>query len=160
MLSILLPSCAIIALLLLRDLRPAGQKQKVCSEIVEPKNRVLAATTEINDIVISNEMVSMVLAQITHEPRMAAILEDFFRSEGSEIYLKAMRIYAELGQPERNEEQAGLVDVPVVAVDDVNLRLVAVEAAAQPVGGHRASGAAAQNHDLFPRHSAHLLGMH
>jgi ion channel POLLUX/CASTOR len=99
---------AIIALLLLRDFRStqggAIKKQKVCSEILEPKNRELAATTEIHDIVISNEMVSMVLAQITNEPRVAPILEDFFRSEGSEIYLKAMRIYAELGQPITFEE--------------------------------------------------------
>jgi hypothetical protein len=92
---------AIIALLLLRDFRAAGglKKQKVCSEILEPKNRALAATTEIHDIVISNEMVSMVLAQITHEPRVSAVLEDLFRSEGSEVYLKALRIYAPLGEP-------------------------------------------------------------
>jgi ion channel POLLUX/CASTOR len=99
---------AIIALLLLRDFRSthsgAIKKQKVCSEILEPKNRELAATTEIHDIVISNEMVSMVLAQTTHEPRLAPVLEDLFRSEGSEIYLKAMRIYAELGQPISFEE--------------------------------------------------------
>jgi hypothetical protein len=97
---------AIIALLLLRDFRSSGglKKQKVCSEILEPKNRELAATTEIHDIVISNEMVSMVLAQTTHEPRLAPVLEDPFRSEGSEIYLKAMRIYAELGQPISFEE--------------------------------------------------------
>ncbi len=101
---------AIIALLLLRDFRSAPgaqgavKKQKVCSEILEPKNRELAATTEIHDIVISNEMVSMVLAQITNEPRVAPVLEDLFRSEGSEIYLKAMRIYAELGKPISFEE--------------------------------------------------------
>jgi ion channel POLLUX/CASTOR len=97
---------AIIALLLLRDFRASGglKKQKVCSEILEPKNRELAATTEIHDIVISNEMVSMVLAQITQEPRVAPVLEDFFRSEGSEIYLKALRIYGELSQPITFEE--------------------------------------------------------
>jgi hypothetical protein len=97
---------AIIALLLLRDFRAAGglKKQKVCSEILEPKNRALAATTDIHDIVISNEMVSMVLAQITHEPRVSAVLEDLFRSEGSEIYLKALRIYAPLGQPTTFEQ--------------------------------------------------------
>ena len=55
-------------------------------------------------------------------------------------------------EPEGDEEQAGLVDVPVVAVDDVDLGLVGVEAAAQPVGGHRAAGAAAEDHDLLPRH--------
>src|SRR6266540_6317315 len=58
----------------------------------------------------------------------------------------------DLRQPERDEEQAGLVDVPVIQVDDVDLCLVGVEAAPQPVGGHRAAGAAAENHDLLPRH--------
>jgi len=91
---------AIIALLLLRDFRQkAGvQGQEVCSEILDPRNRDLAATTEINDIVISNEMVSMVLAQITHEPRVRPVLEDLFQSEGSEIYLKDIAHYAPPGQ--------------------------------------------------------------
>ena len=90
---------AIIALLLLRDRRQKTQvtSQEVCSEILDPKNRELAATTEIDDIVISNEMVSMVLAQITYEPRVRGVLEDLFQSEGSEIYLKDVGLYAALG---------------------------------------------------------------
>ena len=92
---------AIIALLLLRDFRTRNnvQKQEVCSEILNPKNRELAATTEIHDIVISNEMVSMVLAQVTNEPRVRPVLEDLFQSEGSEIYLKDIRKYVPVGQP-------------------------------------------------------------
>lgn len=92
---------AIIALLLLRDFRHrAGvHGQEVCSEILDPRNRDLAATTEINDIVISNEMVSMVLAQVTHEPRVRPVLEDLFQSEGSEIYLKDIARYVPLGHP-------------------------------------------------------------
>ncbi len=92
---------AIIALLLLRDARQrAGSTsvQRVCSEILDPKNRELAATTQINDIVISNEMVSMVLAQVTYEPRVQAVLEDLLRSEGSEIYLKPLSFYVPEGQ--------------------------------------------------------------
>jgi CRISPR/Cas system-associated exonuclease Cas4 (RecB family) len=92
---------AIIALLLLRDFRRrSGVKtQEVCSEILNPKNRELAATTEIHDIVISNEMVSMVLAQVSHEPRVRPVLEDLFQSEGSEIYLKPMSCYTTLDHP-------------------------------------------------------------
>ncbi len=92
---------AIIALLLMRDFRRRHGvlKQEVCSEILNPKNRELAATTEIHDIVISNEMVSMVIAQVTNEPRVRPVLEDFFQSEGSEIYLKDLLIYAPAGQP-------------------------------------------------------------
>lgn len=90
---------AIIALLLLRDRRHKGQvaSQEVCSEILDPKNRELAATTDIDDIVISNEMVSMVLAQITYEPRVRAVLEDLFQSDGSEIYLKDIALYTTPG---------------------------------------------------------------
>ena len=58
----------------------------------------------------------------------------------------------EMRQPERDEQQARLVDVSIVAVDDVDLRLVKIETAAQPVGGHRAAGSPAENHYLFPRH--------
>lgn len=92
---------AIIALLLLRDARRRSglaPDQRVCSEILDPKNRELAATTQINDIVISNEMVSMVLAQVTYEPRVQAVLEDLLRSEGSEIYLKPLEAYCPPGQ--------------------------------------------------------------
>lgn len=93
---------AIIALLLLRDARRRSglaPNQRVCSEILDPKNRELAATTQINDIVISNEMISMVLAQITYEPRVQAVLEDLLRSEGSEVYLKPLEHYVPPGQP-------------------------------------------------------------
>lgn len=92
---------AIIALLLLRDFRRRHNvsRQEVCSEILNPKNRELASTTEIHDIVISNEMVSMVVAQVTHEPRIRPVLEDLFRSEGSEIYLKDLSNYAPAGKP-------------------------------------------------------------
>ena len=92
---------AIIALLLLRDARRRSSlapNQRVVSEILDPKNRELAATTQINDIVISNEMVSMVLAQVTYEPRVQAVLEDLLRSEGSEIYLKPLSFYCPEGQ--------------------------------------------------------------
>ena len=91
---------AIIALLLLRDMRRRSSlapTQRVCSEILDPKNRELAATTQINDIVISNEMVSMVLAQITYEPRVQSVLEDLLRSEGSEIYVKPLELYVPAG---------------------------------------------------------------
>ena len=38
-------------------------------------------------------MVSMVLAQITYEPRVQSVLEDLLRSEGSETYLKPLQFY-------------------------------------------------------------------
>ena len=60
----------------------------------------------------------------------------------------------ERGEPEGDEEQAGLVDVPVVTVDDVDLGLVGAETATQAVGDHRAARAAAEDDDPLPAHDA------
>jgi hypothetical protein len=57
-----------------------------------------------------------------------------------------------MSEAEGDEEQAGLVHVPVVTVDDVDLRLVRVEAARQPVGGHRAASPGAEDDDLLLAH--------
>jgi len=51
-------------------------------------------------------MVSMVLAQVTHEPRVKPILEDLFQSEGSEIYLKDLGLYAKGSAPVTFDELA------------------------------------------------------
>lgn len=92
---------AIIALLLLRDARSRAEQvgdQRICTEILEPKNRDLAAITAMNDVVISNEMISMVMAQVSYEPRVQAVFEDLLRSEGSEIYIKPLELYVPPGK--------------------------------------------------------------
>lgn len=137
---------AIIALLLLRDFRartPGRARQRVCSEILEPKNRELAATTELNDIIISNSMVSMVLAQTTYEPRVRPVLEDLFRSEGSEVYIKDLSLYVPNGQPTtfehlllaakaRGEVAMGLQIANENPADRYGLRLNPVDTRATP----------------------------
>ena len=60
-------------------------------------------------------------------------------------------------EPEGHEEQTGLVDVRIVAVDDVDLRLVAVEVPAEPVRDHSSTGAAPEDDDPLLAHSC-LLG--
>src|SRR5215207_3850179 len=64
----------------------------------------------------------------------------------------------DLGEPEGHEQQAGLIHMPVVAVDDVDLRLVLVEAAPQPVGGHRPARSAAEDDDPLPAHDGPPAG--
>ena len=65
---------------------------------------------------------------------------------------------ARVGQPERNEQQAGLVDVAVVAVDHRDLGGVAVDPA-QPVRGQRAAGAGAEDHDAMAHANDHRRTM-
>jgi hypothetical protein len=65
------------------------------------------------------------------------------------------------GQPERHEQQARLVHVLVVGIDDDDLHRVTVQQPPQPVSQQRPAGAAAQDHDslhssMLPRSSSGL----
>ena len=53
------------------------------------------------------------------------------------------------GQAERDEQQTGLVDVPVVLVDHSNLKVGFGIAFAKAVGHQRAAGTATEDHDLL-----------
>src|SRR5512142_1443369 len=54
------------------------------------------------------------------------------------------------GEPERDEQQPRLVHVISVLVHHDDLGVLLVKRAAQPVGGQRPAGAAAQDHDSLP----------
>ena len=64
------------------------------------------------------------------------------------VQLRAARAddLGRIGQPERHEQQTGLVDVAVVAVDHDDLDLVAARTA-QSVGGQGAAGSGAEDED-------------
>ena len=64
------------------------------------------------------------------------------------VQLRAARAddLGRVGQAERDEQQTGLVDVAIVAVDDDDLDLVAARSA-QSVGGQRAAGSGAEDDD-------------
>jgi hypothetical protein len=53
-------------------------------------------------------------------------------------------------ETERHEQQTGLIDVAIVAVDDMDVHVVLVELPPQAIGDHGAAGTAAENHDLLP----------
>ena len=55
-------------------------------------------------------------------------------------------------EAEGDEEQTGLVDVTIVPVDHVDLRLVRPVTPPEPIRGHGAAGAAAEDDDLLLAH--------
>ena len=59
-----------------------------------------------------------------------------------------------VGEAERDEQEARLVDVAVVPVDDGDLRLGVLVGAPEPVCHHRAAGPAAEDHDPLGHHRA------
>ncbi|MCZ7555866.1 MAG: hypothetical protein M5R41_05630 [Bacteroidia bacterium] len=96
----------IMLLLLLRSMResavlrgkPFPDSQQIVSEILDPANKALAESTGASkDVIISNSLVSKMIAQICRDKRTELVIRDFFDEEGMEIYLKPSVWYAEEG---------------------------------------------------------------
>lgn len=90
----------LVTLLHLRQIADAsGVHVKVVSEMVDVRNRELAEVTRADDFVVSNKLVSLMLAQASENDSLAAIFDDLLDEAGSEIYMRAVEDYVALGTP-------------------------------------------------------------
>jgi len=86
----------IVTLLVLREI--AGNFKEswnatVVSEIRNPRNRRLATAAGIDDFVISNEVCSMVMAQLVKQPDLGQVYEEIFDPSGCEVQLRCPSLY-------------------------------------------------------------------
>ncbi len=89
-------SDCIITLLILREIsKRLGDKWNttVVSEIRNPRNRDLATAAGIDDFVISNEVCSMIMAQLVIQPELNQVYEEIFDPSGCEIQLRKASLY-------------------------------------------------------------------
>ncbi len=87
----------IITLLILRDIANRlgdSWNATVVSEIRNPRNRHLASAAGIDDFVISNEVCSMIMAQLVLEPGLGHVYEEIFDPSGCEIQLRSPSAYS------------------------------------------------------------------
>lgn len=88
----------LIALMHLRDLATKkGYKFAVVSEMMDMKNRVLAELYKVNDFIVSDHVISNLLAQLSENRELSKIFEYLFSAHGNEIYLKPIKNYIETG---------------------------------------------------------------
>lgn len=93
-------SCTLITLLHLRDIeQKVGQAFSVVSEMLDMHNRELAEVTQADDFIVSDNLISLLLAQLCENKHLAAVFEDLFDADGAEIYLKPAENYIALNQP-------------------------------------------------------------
>lgn len=91
----------IMSLILLQDiLAPveAESRPSLVGEILDPANRELVARTGVNDIIVSPEIVSMLLTQVSQQQMLIAVYDALLSSHGSEIYLKPAVRYLPAGR--------------------------------------------------------------
>lgn len=90
----------LITLLHLRDIADrCGHSFSITSEMMDVRNRNLAEVTRADDFIVSDRLVSLMLAQVAENRHMSAVFEDLFDPEGAEVYLKPAADYVALGRP-------------------------------------------------------------
>jgi len=113
-------SRTLVSLLHVRDiLRKVGSETPVVSEMMDDRNRILASVADVDDIVVSGEIVSLLVTQLSEDGRLEAVFKELLGAEGSEIYLRPAEWYVQpgtdvswatvvAGAARRNESAIGL----------------------------------------------------
>ncbi|HPX92589.1 MAG TPA: NAD-binding protein [Bacillota bacterium] len=90
----------LVTLLHLRDL--AGQDEtpfSIVTQMLDLRNRELAEITQVDDFIVSDHLISLMLAQLSENPELYHVFQDLFDAEGSEIYFKPVSDYVVTERP-------------------------------------------------------------
>ncbi len=88
----------LVTLLHLRDMGSAtGRQFSIVSEMLDDRNRRLAQVTKVDDVIVSEKVISLIAAQISENPELADVLGDVLDAEGSEVYLRPAKLYLKPG---------------------------------------------------------------
>jgi hypothetical protein len=87
----------LITLLHLRNIaETTGKRFSIVSEMLDIRNRRLAQVAKVNDFIVSDTIISLLIAQVSENNVLNAVFEDIFDADGSEIYLKPVEAYVRL----------------------------------------------------------------
>jgi voltage-gated potassium channel Kch len=90
----------LVTLLHLRDMAEKDETPfSIVSEMLDLRNRELAEATQVDDFIVSEHLVSLMMAQLSENGELFDVFTDIFDPEGAEIYLKPMSDYVSLGEP-------------------------------------------------------------
>jgi Trk K+ transport system NAD-binding subunit len=84
----------LVTLLHLRDMAEKDETPfSIVSEMLDLRNRELAEATQVDDFIVSEHLISLMMAQISEDPDLYNIFMDLFDPDGAEIYLKPISDY-------------------------------------------------------------------
>ncbi|MCW2781424.1 MAG: TrkA-N domain protein [Marmoricola sp.] len=69
----------------------------VVSEMLDDRNRTLAEVAHVDDVIVSDEILSLMLTQLSEDPRLEPVFADLLDADGAEIYLRPAEWYVEPG---------------------------------------------------------------
>jgi len=89
----------LITLLQLRAIASElGKSFNIVSEMLDDKNRQLAESTQADDFIVSDQIIGLMMSQISENKNLADVFANLFSSEGSEISLHPAQWYVKLGK--------------------------------------------------------------
>jgi len=90
----------LITLLHLRSIADSeGVDYSIVTEMLDMRNRELGRVAKADDFVVSDNLISLMLSQLSENRELSKVYDVLFEAEGSEIYLKPASRYAPIGQP-------------------------------------------------------------
>ena len=90
----------LVTLLHLREIvgkHEKGERPSVVSEMLDDRNRALAQVAHVDDVIVSDEILSLILTQLSENDRLEAVFRDLLDADGSEIYLRPAGNYVVTG---------------------------------------------------------------
>ena len=89
----------LICLLHLRNIGLKYDKNlNIVSEMRDLRNREIGLVTKADDFIIGDNIISLMLAQLSENKELKPIFDELFQSYGSEIYLKPIQNYIKTGE--------------------------------------------------------------
>jgi hypothetical protein len=89
-----------MTLLHLRDIEQKLETDfSIVSEMLDIRNRNLAEVSQADDFIVSDKLISLMLAQVSENKQLNSVFQDIFDPEGAEIYLKPVASYVVTGKP-------------------------------------------------------------
>ena len=90
----------LVTLLHLRDIAERDETPfSIVSEMLDLRNRELAEAAKVDDFIVSEHLISLMMAQLSENAELLGVFTDIFDPEGAEIYLKPITDYVTAGQP-------------------------------------------------------------
>lgn len=88
----------LITLLHLRNIsETTGKQLSIVSEMLDIRNRELAEVAKADDFIVSDNLISLMLTQLSENRFLKQVYDILFESEGSELYLKDVEQYVKTG---------------------------------------------------------------
>ena len=77
----------------------SSREISIVSEMIDVRNRDLADVAKADDFIVSDRLVSLLLAQIAEKPALASVFTELLDDSGAEVYLRPASDYVTLSEP-------------------------------------------------------------